>query len=126
MSHEIKMYLKVGLVCPKGLLFDVPHREKPMKAKSIIKKFPEFAKLFDGASEENTLCFYYKKVKDSESYVFIDVDSEEEVAELMGVKIREVEEVDEDDIEKPTLNNIQLKAYKDFMNDIHIIHKQVG
>ncbi len=97
-----------------------------MKAKTIIKKFPQFAKLFDGLAEENTLCFYYKKVKDSESYAFIDIDAEEEVAELMGVKICEVEEVDDDDIDKPVLTSTQLDSYKEFMNDIHSIHKKVG
>ena len=81
------MFLSRGRPAPKGLLFDVPHKKEPMTVKEIEKAFPEFAKLMDGNGEENTLLFYYKKNKETAHYVFQDCDSEEDIAEMMGVEI---------------------------------------
>ncbi len=53
------MFIAIGVECPDNIQFNVPHREKPMKAKHICKKFPKFAKEMDGSSEECTLQYYY-------------------------------------------------------------------
>lgn len=92
-----------------------------MTAKKIIKKFPEFAKLFDGQAEENTLKFYYKKSKETGVYEFIDLDAEEEVAELMGVKIKTFSFKDEESMEeseKKALDKTDIDNFKTHMADI--------
>jgi hypothetical protein len=99
----------------------MPHRPEPMTAKRIIKKFPKFAEIFDGEGEENTLKFYYKKSKETGVYEFIDQDAEEEVADLMGVKIKEFKVINEeelDDEEKRPLDNEDIKKFKNHMDDI--------
>ncbi len=101
--------------------FDVPHQPDPMTAKRIIKKFPNFAKIFDGQGEENTLKFYYKKSKETGVYEFIDLDAEEEVAELMGVKIKTFAVKDEEtmsDDEKKPLNDEDVENFRAHMADI--------
>jgi hypothetical protein len=115
------MYLALRQKCPLGDFFDMPHQPEPLTAKQIIKKFPKFAQLFDGQAEENTLKFYYKKSKETGVYEFIDLDAEEEVAELMGVKIKEftIKNEDElDDEEKKGLDNDDIETFKDHMADI--------
>jgi hypothetical protein len=115
------MYLALRQKCPLGALFDMPHRPEPMTAKRIIKKFPKFAEIFDGEGEENTLKFYYKKSKETGVYEFIDQDAEEEVADLMGVKIKEFKVINEeelDDEEKRPLDNEDIKKFKNHMDDI--------
>ena len=116
-----QMYLALKQKCPMGLFFDMPHRPEPMTAKQLIKKFPKFAQLFDGQGEENTLKFYYKKSKETGVYEFIDFDAEEEVAELMGVKIKEFTLKNEDDLddeEKKPLDTDDIEAFKGHMADI--------
>jgi hypothetical protein len=116
-----QMYLALKQKCPMGLFFDMPHRPEPMTAKQIIKKFPKFAQIFDGEGEENTLKFYYKKSKETGIYEFIDFDAEEEVADLMGVKIKEFtvkNEEDLDDEEKRPLDSEDIEKFKSHMADI--------
>jgi hypothetical protein len=99
----------------------MPHRPEPMTAKKIIKKFPKFAQIFDGQSEENTLKFYYKKSKERDVYEFIDLEAEEEVAELMDVKIKEFNVKDEDELddqEKRSLDKDDIENFKTHMADI--------
>lgn len=114
------MYLAVNVKCPLGIYFDVPHKEQPMSARKIIKRYPAFAKLFDGKSVENTLGFYYKKDKETGVHGFIDLDAEEEVADLLGVKILEFDVKNEDEIEEnPDRMNIsQIETFKSHMSDI--------
>ncbi len=93
-----------------------------MTAKRIAAKFPTFAALFDGAGPENTLTFYYKKNKATDVFEFIDVEAEEEVAELMGVRV--LSELVEDEDEKANtlkpLSSEQLTEFKEHMQDIRI------
>jgi hypothetical protein len=115
------MYLALRQKCPLGEFFDMPHQPEPMNAKQITKKFPKFAQIFDGKGEENTLKFYYKKSKETGVYEFIDLDAEEEVAELMGVKIQEFKVKDEeelDDEEKRTLDKNDIENFRNHMTDI--------
>ena len=114
------MFLAVGRPCNPKALFDVPHKSEPMTARRIQKKFPDFAALFDGKSMENTLLFYYKKNKATDVYEFLDEEAEEEVAELMGVKILVEDIVDEDNEEKEGLSPEQLVEFKEHMEDIRI------
>lgn len=117
---EVKMYLAVGRPCPRSLLFDLPHKRDPMTAKAIMKRYPEFAATFDGASSENTLLFYYKKDKTTGVYSFIDEEAELEVAELLGVKVKTfIDELsDDDDAAPPPLNTEQVQSFKEHLADI--------
>lgn len=99
-------------------MFDVPHRSVPWSANKICRRYPKFAALFDGKGVENTLSFYYKKDKTTDIYQFIDVDAEEEVAELMGVKILVKKELNEEDIPTESMNESQLQTFKEHMADI--------
>ncbi len=113
--------------CSSKDFFDVPHKSKPMSAKDIIKKFPDFAKLFDGEAEENTLSFYWKKNKETGIYEFKSTDDEEEVAELMEVKILDGEDTIEKEAEEETenkkhenreLTKEEIEEFKEHMKDI--------
>ena len=113
------MYLKIRHVCPLDTLFDLPHKDMPYTAKKIAMRYPKFAKIFDGVSEENTLCFYYKKNKERDVYEFIDIDAEEEVADLLGVKITESIVVNDDEpLSTTKLTPEQLDEFKSHMQDI--------
>jgi hypothetical protein len=91
----------------------------PYTAKKIAMRYPKFAKIFDGVSEENTLCFYYKKNKERDVYEFIDIDAEEEVADLLGVKITESIVVNDDEpLSTTKLTPEQLDEFKSHMQDI--------
>ena len=81
------MYLKYNIKISKNALLDVPHKPEPMTVTEIKKELPEFAKQMDGQCQENCLDFYYKKNKQTDVYEFIDQDSEEDIAEIMGVEI---------------------------------------
>jgi hypothetical protein len=113
----------MGRKCPLGTLFYLPHKEEPITAKKIIRRFPDFAKLFDGESVENTLTFYYKKDKETGAYAPIDLEAEEEVAELLGVKIKEFaikdEDADDRDAEElRPLDEKDIQTFKNHLNDI--------
>lgn len=118
------MYLAINKYCPNDTLFYVPHRLEPITAKKIIKRYPKFAEIFDGTCIENTLTFYYVKNKTTGEYELIDEDAEEEVAELLGVKIKnfvlENEEENEngDLLNKSTLNDEQLAELREHRADI--------
>ena len=90
------MYISIGVVCPDNILFMFPNREKPIKAKRIKKKYPEFAKEFDGSSEECCLSYYYKLNRAEGLFEFKDPESEDEVAEMLGVDLFTGEAYDED------------------------------
>lgn len=96
MSADIKMYISIGVVCPDNILFMFPNREKPIKAKRIKKKYPEFAKEFDGSSEECCLSYYYKLNRAEGLFEFKDPEAEDEVAEMLGVDLFTGEAYDED------------------------------
>ncbi len=116
----VYMYMTMNVICPMGIYFDVPHRKKPMSAKKIIQRYPHFAKIFDGESFENTLSFYYTKDKKTGVYTFIDPDDEEEVAELLGVKIIEYEINDDDTLHTihSKMDASEIDAFKSYINDI--------
>ena len=114
------MFLAVGRLCNPKALFDVPHKAEPMSARRIQRKFPDFAALFDGKSVENTLGFYYKKNRLTDVYEFLDEEAEEEVAELMGVKILVVPVVDDEAKGEDALTPEQLAEFKEHMEDIRI------
>lgn len=104
-----------------GLLLIVPHRREPMTVREIEKEYPDFARLFDGQSEENTILFYWKRNKEK-VYEFRDADDEEEVAELMGVECL-VEEEPDSEPEKMSLigeplGEEEMNDFKSHMDDI--------
>ena len=120
------MFLDTGIKAPNNLRLCVPFREKPMKIKHIIKKFPEFAKMFDGTSKECCLTYYYKKTKVKDEYgneeilyEFIDEEAEDEVAELMGVNVEITELLDEDSHRsQDALNSKQLQEFQEHIAEI--------
>jgi hypothetical protein len=105
-----------------GLLLTVPHRREPMSVRELEKAFPDFAKLFDGQSEENTILFYWKRNKDTKVYEFREADDEEEVAELMGVECFVETETDGEpektDLIGEALGEEEMSAFKSHMDDI--------
>jgi hypothetical protein len=110
------MYLDVGKKCPKKALFYVPHLPAPITAKAIKTQFPEFASLMDGMSKENTLLFYWKHNKKEDVYEFLDTDCEEEVAELLGVKLYDGELPEEQEEERPENRQLTQEEVADFRN----------
>jgi hypothetical protein len=119
------MYLDSKTECPKNLQIWLPHLAEPISARKVEKKYPEFAALFDGQSQENTLFFYYKINKVEGSLEFIDEDAEEEVAELLGVTITEIELANEDAEEpsKPISRVLSEEEISDFRNHINDIRE---
>jgi hypothetical protein len=107
------MYLDKKTKASSTLLFDVPHKLEPMTIKQIMKKFPEFAKTMDGSCDENSLLFYYKKNKDTGCYEFQDDDAQEDIAELLGVKIKSFELKDEEEVTVDALTNEQIETHKE-------------
>jgi hypothetical protein len=81
------MYLKPKTKCPPTALFDVPHKAEPVTAKYLMKKFPAFANEMDGCGEERCLTYFWQRNKETKVYEFIDEDAEEEVREILGVKL---------------------------------------
>ncbi len=117
------MYLDIGLRASSKSFFRVPHLQMPMTVAELRKEFPAFAKEMDGSAKECTLRFFYKKDKESGIYEFIDADAEEEVAELMNVKVLEFceeEEVDSDGefVHSPVLTKEQMELHKEKLADI--------
>ena len=81
------MYLNRKTKCPPTALFDVPHKPEPVTAKYLEKKFPEFAQEMDGGGEERCLLYFWVRNKETKVYEFIDADAEEEIREILGVKL---------------------------------------
>jgi len=114
------MFLDAQTECPKSLKIWLPHLEEPISARKVEKKYPEFAALFDGKASENTLFFYYKINKEEQCLDFIDEDAEEEVAELLGVAITEIELENEEE-DKPisrSLSEQEINEFRSHINDI--------
>ncbi len=113
------MYLEVGIKCSPVMLFSVPHKAEPIKFKTLAKEFPEFVAMFDGKSFENTMSFYWKRNKQTGVYEFLDADSEDEVAELMGVELcEENEEEDAEEVEQRQLTEDEVTNFKDELSFI--------
>lgn len=119
MSKTKHMYLAKGKYCPMTTFFDVPHREEPMSAKEIVHSFPNFAREMDGSAVENCLNFFYKMDKARNVYAFIDVESEEEMAELMGVELYDgTNETPVPVINLAPLTEEQQKEFREHIQDI--------
>jgi hypothetical protein len=81
------MYLNRKTKCPPTALFDVPHKAEPVTAKYLEKKFPDFAKEMDGGGEERCLLYFWVRNKETKVYEFLDAEAEEEIREILGVKL---------------------------------------
>jgi hypothetical protein len=114
------MFLDTRTECPKSLKIWLPHLTEPISARKVEKKYPEFAALFDGKAKENTLFFYYKINKEEQCLDFIDEEAEEEVAELLGVTITEIELEDEEEA-KPISRSLSEQEINDFRSHINDI-----
>ena len=92
-----------------------------MTVREIEKEYPDFARLFDGQSEENTILFYWKRNKEK-IYEFREAEDEEEVAELMGVECLVEEEPDSEpekmDLIGEALGEEEMNDFKSHMDDI--------
>lgn len=109
------MYIEIRRKCKPNMKFDVPHKDSPMTFKELTKDFPNFVELFDGESIENTMGFYWKLNKHTSVYEFLDSESEEEVAELMGVKLCD-DTVDDDEekiAEQRQLTEDEIREFKE-------------
>lgn len=122
---EITMYLELRKPCPFSALFDVPHQAEPITARQIAKNFPSFAREMDGSSIENTLLFFYKRNKQTKVYEFLDPESEEDVAELMGVQLYDEEEAsaataarDREDPRHRVLTEAEKAEFREHIADI--------
>ena len=91
LPYATYMHLSIKKMALKNCLLRVPHRPTPMKVSQIEKEHPEFAKLFDGESMENTIGFYWKKDKMSGIYEFKDAEDEDEVGFISGIGQRQDE-----------------------------------
>ena len=94
-KDEPIVYLDIGMPCKGSWLFDVPHREEPMKMRRLLRKFPKLVLEFDGTAKECTLLWYYKYNKAEGVFEFRDSDAEDEFAELLGVDLCASEFIDE-------------------------------
>lgn len=104
------MYLNPQTRVYKGAYFRVPHQQLPMTAGEIRRQFKQFAREMDGRSADACLEFFYKKDKETGIYEFIDADAEEEVAEIMGVKVIEFCEEEEVDSEGELIHSNGMNA----------------
>ena len=102
----------------KNTYFRVPHQQLPMTAREISKQFKHFAREMDGRTADACLTYFYKKDKETGIYEFIDADAEEELAEILGVKVMEFceeEEVDSDGelIHSNGMTSDQIKKHRE-------------
>ncbi len=113
------MFYAPGVPCNENWRFRVPHREKPMKAKHLKRKFSSFTEQFDGSTEDACLSWYWKLDKATGIFEFKDPDAEEEVADEMGVKVSEGEYVDEDSTgSTKALTAEEIEAVHEHIRDI--------
>ena len=123
-----KMYLDQSVKAPQKLKIYLPHLAEPIHAKKVVKLYPEFAKLFDGKSYENTLFYYYKLNKNEFALEFEDAEAEAEVAEILNVKIIDdvIEEEKEELIEdNKQLSEVQIKKFKEDIEDIRRLQELI-
>jgi hypothetical protein len=113
-----RLHLDIKRPATKGLLFDVPHKTEPMKVSQIEKEFPEFSAIMDGEAKENTMLFYWKYNKQTGVYEFISEEDEEEVAELMGVKLCTDSYEEEVVADNQKLNDEEIKRHQENIEDI--------
>jgi hypothetical protein len=121
------MYLRKKERCPPTALFDMPHRPEPMTAFRIQKKFPEFAREMDGCGEERCLLYFWQRNKETKVYEFIDQESEEEVAEILGVKIYDENEEKEKAKQKYLQETRALteEEIRDFKEELAYVRQQI-
>ena len=121
------MYLRRKEKCPPNALFDVPHKGEPMTASRIQRKFPEFAKEMDGCGEERCLLYFWVRNKETKVYEFIDEDAEEEIAEILGVRIydeaREKEKAKQKYLQETRALTEQ--EIKDFKEELAYVREQI-
>lgn len=107
------MYLDRKTRCKSDALFDVPHKDEPMTAKRIMKKFPEFAKEMDGTSEDRCLSYFWKRNKETKVYEFLDMDAEEEIAEWWAVELYDEEkEKEKERAKRRPLTEDEIREFK--------------
>lgn len=108
------MYLDRKTKCKPDALFDVPHKDTPMTAKRIMRKFPEFAMEMDGAGEERCLSYFWKRNKETKVYEFLDMEAEEEIAEIWGVEVYDEEkEKQKEKAKQRALTEDEIRQFKE-------------
>lgn len=108
------MYLDRKHKCSSHALFDVPHKNKPMTAKRIMRKFPEFAEEMDGVTEDRCLLYFWKRNKETKVYEFLDEEAEEEIAELWGVEVYdEQKEEEKERAKRRPLTEEEIRTFKE-------------
>lgn len=114
---------------PCRALLPLPHLREPMRAADVERTFPATAANFDGSTAESYLNTFYKHTahRDDDGnkvfeYEFVDVEAEEEMAELLGVRVlEECEEECEDECEAPLASGLtaeQLVTHHEMLDAI--------
>ena len=121
------MYLKRKEKCQPKALFDVPHKAEPVTAAYLEKRFPEFAKEMDGCGEERCLLYFWVRTKETKVYEFIDADAEEEIRELLGVKLYDEAKEKEKAKQKYLQETRALteEEIKDFKQELAYVREQI-
>jgi hypothetical protein len=121
------MYLTRKEKCRSKALFDVPHKPEPVTAAYLMKRFPEFANEMDGSSEDRCLLYFWKRNKETKVYEFQDEEAEDEVAEILGVRIYNEEEEKEKAKQKYLQETRALteEEIKDFKEELARVSKEI-
>lgn len=121
------MYLNRKEKCNRKALFDVPHKANPVTAAYIEKKFPNFAKEMNGAGEDCCLLYFWKRNKETKVYEFIDEEAEQEIAELLGVKIYN-EEAEQEKARQTYIQETRAltqEEIRDFKEELAFVSQQI-
>ncbi len=121
------MYLSRKEKCSPRALFDVPHKPEPMTAAQIEKKFPDFAKEMNGSSEDCCLLYFWQRNKETKVYEFIDMEAEEEVAEILGVEVYD-EELQARKKERLYMQQVRAlteQEIKDFKEELDLVRRDL-
>ena len=110
------MYWKVGMRMSDKARLILPNG-KILSARKFAKKWPAFAAEMDGTSAECTLSWYYKQEDDL--YVFKDPESEDEIAEILGVTPDiSLLELDDSSGSQKSLTSDEITDFKAMLSDV--------
>jgi len=128
------IYLSIGtpVPAPEKTLILLPHIRDPITIKKALRNHPILYDEFDGTAHESTLLYYFKWNKHEKCFEPKDEEAEEELIEILGVKIGEFEiktEEDADadaDAETGKLTEEQKNEFHEHIADIRTGLTQIG
>ena len=131
MEKEFEIYYKINVIVPDKAKIMLPFREEPISIRKFKKKYNEFAKTFDGTTSDSYLEFFWKYEKTEGIFVFNDGECEDEVAEILNIKIEDcideiIKNMDDSKSSKTSaLTAEEIEEFHKHLADIHDIHKKV-